>query len=189
MVSTEIIELNTRGDWRDIIVNAKHKWNMLNDDDFYYTHGMQDDWYHRLAKRAGCSYDDVVTYFNPYYVELNTRGDWSDIIVNAKRKWNMLGDDDFYYTEGMQDDWYHGLAKRAGCSYDDVVTYFNPYYGELNARGNWNDIVAKAKHKWNMLNDEDFYYAHGMQDDWYHRLAKRAGCSYDDVVDHFHLYY
>ncbi len=67
MATTEIIELNTRGDWNDIIVKTKRKWNMLTDDDFYYTDGMQDDWYNRIADRVGYPYDNVVMYFNSYY--------------------------------------------------------------------------------------------------------------------------
>lgn len=67
MATTEIIELNTRGDWNDIIVKTKRKWNMLTDDDFYYTDGMQDDWYRRIADRVSYPYDDVVTYFDTYY--------------------------------------------------------------------------------------------------------------------------
>jgi uncharacterized protein YjbJ (UPF0337 family) len=52
---------------------------------------------------------------------------------------------------------------------------------ELRARGNWNETKGKIRPQYADLTDDDLEYAEGQQEEWYGKIAKKAGRTIDDV--------
>jgi uncharacterized protein YjbJ (UPF0337 family) len=52
---------------------------------------------------------------------------------------------------------------------------------ELRACGNWNETKRNIRQQYADLTDDDLEYAKGQQEEWYGRIAKKAGRTIDDV--------
>jgi uncharacterized protein YjbJ (UPF0337 family) len=52
---------------------------------------------------------------------------------------------------------------------------------ELRARGNWTETKGKIRQQYADLTDDDMEYAEGQQEEWYGKIAKKAGRTIDDV--------